>query len=195
VVTTKTAATDPAFGEFQYPTAPLGTSESGFRDEVEAEQALARGHFLADLATGEDHIALTGPAAAEAEQRIAAFAARAVFEGRVVTDEARLRRIMPRHDPKVYPGTFVTCVYNPDRALCRAGHSETGGPTLADCQPLACRNSALTATNRAALAAHAAELEAALASGNLLAPYVRHRLTEQHEQTQEFLTRYAPEPM
>jgi hypothetical protein len=32
---------------------------------------------------------LTGPATAEAEQRIAAFAARATFEGRVVTDEAR----------------------------------------------------------------------------------------------------------
>jgi hypothetical protein len=30
-----------------------GTSDSGFRDEVEAEQALARGHFLAELATGD----------------------------------------------------------------------------------------------------------------------------------------------
>ncbi|MEV5906334.1 hypothetical protein [Streptomyces sp. NPDC052127] len=171
-----------------------GTSESGFRDEVEAEQALARGYFLADLATGEGHIVLTGPAAAEAEQRIAAFAVRAVFEGRVVTDEARLKRIMVRHDPKVYPGAFVTCVYNPDRALCRTRHGQASGPELADCQPLACRNTALTADNRAALTAHAAELDTALSHGDLLAPYVRHRLTEQHQQTIAFLSRHSPEP-
>ncbi|MFE4962714.1 hypothetical protein [Streptomyces sp. NPDC056660] len=29
------------FRDFQYPTPPLGTSDSGFRDEVEAEEAFA----------------------------------------------------------------------------------------------------------------------------------------------------------
>ncbi|WP_328761161.1 hypothetical protein [Streptomyces sp. NBC_00272] len=41
-------------------------------DEVETEQALARRHFLADLATGEDRIALTGPAAAPTPLRVVA---------------------------------------------------------------------------------------------------------------------------
>lgn len=147
-----------------------GTSDSGFRDEVEAEQALARGHLLAELAT-EGRIVLTGPAAAEAEQRLADFASRAVFEGRVVTDETRLRRIVARHDPKVYPGAFVTCVYNPDRALCRVpgAGDDPDGPRLADCRPLACRNTALTPGNRTALAAHADELDTALTGGDLLA--------------------------
>ncbi|GGW53516.1 hypothetical protein [Streptomyces griseoloalbus] len=103
---------------------------------------------------------------------------------------------MARHDPKVYPGTFVTCVYNPDRALCHPRHRLGSGttPELADCQPLACRNTALTADNRTALTEHAAELGTALAHGDLLAPYVRHRLAEQHQQTLAFLSRHSPEP-
>ena len=169
-----------------------GTNDSGFRDEVEAEQALARDQFLADLAT-EDHRALTGLAAAEAEQRIAAFGVRAVFEGRVVTDEARLKRIMVRHDPKIYPGAFVTCVYNPDRALCRPRESPGTTPALTDCQPLACRNTALTAANRDALAGHIAELDATLAQPDLLAPYVRQRLIAQRDETTAFLTLHHPE--
>ncbi|MGW5657819.1 hypothetical protein [Streptomyces humi] len=64
----------------------------------------------------------------------------------------------------------------------------------ADCQPLACRNTALTAANRQALAAHLARLEDTLTAGDRLAPYVRHRLEEQHHATAAFLTRHAPEP-
>nr|WSX53967.1 polymorphic toxin type 44 domain-containing protein [Streptomyces sp. NBC_00974] len=101
-----------------------------------------------------------------------------------------MKRITARHDLKVCPGAFVTCVYNPDRALCRARHGEASGPERADCQPLACRNTALTADDRAALTAHAAELDTALSHGDLLAPYVRHRLTEQHQQTIAFLSRH-----
>jgi hypothetical protein len=40
-------------GEFRYPTAPSGTSEWRVSRRSRAEQDLARGHFLADLATGE----------------------------------------------------------------------------------------------------------------------------------------------
>ncbi|MFF2640056.1 hypothetical protein ACFVUB_09405 [Streptomyces niveus] len=93
-----------------------GTSDSGFRDEVQAEDALARGQYLGDLSADTDRPQLTGPAGAEAEQRLADLTRHAVFHGQVVTDEVRLRRIIARHDPRIYPGTFVTCVYNPDRA-------------------------------------------------------------------------------
>ncbi|MET9364593.1 hypothetical protein ABZX93_27260 [Streptomyces sp. NPDC006632] len=162
----------------------MGTSDSGFRDEVEAEEALARGQFLAGMATGEDRPALTGPAGAEAERRLAEFARHTVFDGQVATDEARLRRIVARHEPHLHLylhlGVFVTCVYNPDRALCRTPGASTNRPVLDDCQPLACRNTALTPANRNALADHLAHLENALGKGDLLAPYVRHRLEEQH---------------
>ncbi|MFI7406019.1 hypothetical protein ACIBW9_37075 [Streptomyces sp. NPDC049541] len=102
------------------------TSDSGFRDEVEAEEALARGQFLAEMGADSDRPALAGPAGDEAEARIAEFARHTVFDGQVVTDEARLRRIVARHDPHMYPGTFVTCVYNPDRALCRTSKLSAG---------------------------------------------------------------------
>lgn len=167
-----------------------GTSDSGFRAEVEAEEALTRGQLLAD----PDRPRLTGPAGAEAEQRLAAFARHALFEGQVVTDEARLLRIMKRHDPAIYPGTFVTCVYNPDRAVCRPPADTSEQPELGDCRPLACRNTALPPDNRDAHARHVADLDSALAQGDRLAPYIRHRLQQQRQDTVDFLTRHTPEP-
>jgi len=171
-----------------------GASDSGFRDEVEAEEAFARGQFLAELGADDDRLALTGPAGPEAEARLAELARHTVFDGQVVTDEARLRRILARHDPHVYPGTFVTCVYNPDRALCRAPADPGHQPVLADCQPLACRNTALSPANHNALAGHLTQIEDALDDGDRLAPYVRHRLQEQHRATAAFLARHDPEP-
>jgi hypothetical protein len=170
-----------------------GTSDSGFRDEVEAEEAFTRGQFLAELGADDNRPTLTGPAGEEAEARLAELARHTVFDGQVVTDEARLRRILARHDAHLYPGTFTTCVYNPDRALCRGPEASADQPVMADCQPLACRNTALTPDNRQALADHLARLEDTLAAGDRLAPYVRHRLEEQHRATAAFLTRHTPE--
>jgi hypothetical protein len=65
---------------------------------------------------------------------------------------------------------------------------------MADCQPLACRNAALTPANRQALADHLADLDNTLTNGDRLAPYVRHRLEEQRRETAAFLTRHTPEP-
>ncbi|MEV0195238.1 hypothetical protein [Nonomuraea sp. NPDC050691] len=100
---------------------------------------------------------------------------------------------MNSHDPKIYPGTFVTCVYNADRALCRPRQSPGTAPELADCRLLACRNTALTAANREALTPHVAELDASLAEPDLPAPYVRERLTAQRYETTAFLAPYHPE--
>ncbi|PWG15376.1 hypothetical protein DF268_00765 [Streptomyces sp. V2] len=93
----------------------------------------------------------------------------------------------------MYPGTFVTCVYNPDRALCRSPEDPADQPVMADCQPLVCRNTALTSANRQALAHHLDRLEDALEDGTRLAPYVRHRLEEQRHATTASLTRHTPE--
>ncbi|MCX4681271.1 hypothetical protein OG413_39430 [Streptomyces sp. NBC_01433] len=68
---------------------------------------------------------------------------------------------MARHDSEVYPGTYVTCVFNPDKALCRPRPARGGRtvPVPHDCQPLECRNVALTAANTTALAAEADRLD------------------------------------
>ena len=47
-----------------------GTSDSGFRAEVECEQALARGEYLAQMIEGHEHSDLRGPAAHTAQRRL-----------------------------------------------------------------------------------------------------------------------------
>ncbi len=92
------------------------------------------------------HRFLGGPAAEEARTRLEEFSrhAGAGFAGMAVTDPRRLQLIMRRHDPGIFPGEFVTCVFNPDKALCLRPQADEQGP---DCKPLACRNVALTPAN------------------------------------------------
>jgi len=166
---------------------PLGTSRSGFRAEVEAEQALERGERLLAMVEGHEHQQLYGPAAQEARARLEGFGRRVGFAGTVVTDPRRLKLILRRHDPNIFPGEFVTCVFNPDKALClRPGAPSSQGPALADCQPMACRNVALTGDNLAAWQQHVARLDQAL-SDPTLAPYPRHRLHQQRDDITRFL--------
>lgn len=166
-----------------------GTSESGFRDEVEAEDAIARGEKLGDLITSHEFHRLTGPAAAEAESRLATFERHVRFDGKVINDRKRLQRHMKRHDPHIYPGEYVTCVHNRDRALC---HRKDGldGPSLPDCQPLRCRNVALTSENITHMRDALADYDRALAPGRaeLLAPFERHRLQILRREIVDFLT-------
>jgi len=157
-----------------------GTSDSGFRSEVESEQAIARGEHL--LAMIDEHEHFTGPAADTAARRLDAFA------GRVVTDPRRLKRLMTRNDPAIYPGAYVTCVYDPAKALCGPLHAE-----LADCQPLACRNVALTGDNRDALRQQITDLEHHLAHRPEPAPYLAHLLTARRDAIAAFLSTNTPE--
>jgi hypothetical protein len=181
----------------EYPTSPLGTSASGFRAEVEAEQALERGEQLLAMVEGHEHQQLAGPAAEEAQARLEELArhAGARFAGTVASDQRRLQLIMRRHDPNVFPGKFVTCVFNPDKALCLRSKGDGRGPVLADCKPLQCRNVALTPANLAAWRQQLARLDQALASADALAPYIRDRLQQQRDQIARFLaeTNRSPE--
>lgn len=88
-----------------------GTSESGFRAEVEAEEALLRGERLLAMADQREHSALTGPAAAEGDRRLSDFERNSHgFRGIVVTDRIRLRRLIATSDPAIYPGQYATCI-------------------------------------------------------------------------------------
>lgn len=97
-----------------------GTSDSGFGAEVEAEQALARGEDLMSIATDHPHT-VTGPAAA--------------FTGTVITDSTRIKRLMKRSEPAIYPGTFALCVFDPDKALCQQELGLRAGPTATSTSP------------------------------------------------------------
>jgi hypothetical protein len=165
-----------------------GTSSSGFRAEVEAEEAIARGEDLIDRVVDHDQHRLTGPAATEAEARLAEFRRHVTFEGKIVTDPRRLKLVMTKHDPHIYPGEYVTCVYNADRALCRRDKDDS--PSLPDCQPFACRNVALDTANIDALDRHRKHLQTAIDQGAMIAPYMRHRLETQLGEITAFLSRH-----
>lgn len=166
-----------------------GTSDSGFRAEVEAEQAIERGDHLRAMIECHGHEDLAGPSADEARRRIADFERKVSFGGTVVTDRKRMALIMKRDDPKIYFGEFVACVYNPETALCRKRTSGKAGttPDLADCKPLRCRNVALTAANIAALRQHFAHVQQQLSRRAVLAPYLFDRLQRQHDELTQFL--------
>jgi len=150
-----------------------GTSESGFRGEVEAEQTLQRGERLLAMIENHEHHDLRGPAAHEAQTRLNNLQRSRAYTGSVVTDRRRLLRIIHREDPHIYLGHFVTCVYNPDKALCRRQLTTDGDqtmPDLASCQPLQCRNVALTSENVKALTTQLHKLDTHLAEAHVLAP-------------------------
>lgn len=167
-----------------------GTSDSGFRAEVESEQAIARGEGYMEMIEAHQHLDLAGPSAEEAARRLQDFGERAQFQGQVALDKHRLKRIMKRHDPAVYPGEYITCVNDPVKALCekaRRGNSE-GLPSHGGCLPLACRNVALTAENTAAWQREIARIDKRLASRPTLAPRLRQRLQNRRAEVVEFLT-------
>ncbi|MFV8182078.1 hypothetical protein [Streptomyces sp. AF1B] len=173
-----------------------GTSDSGFRAEVESEQALARGeHYLA-MVDAHEHTELTGPAAAEAARRLEGFGHRTRFQGIVVTDEHRLKRIMEREDPAVYPGTYITCVHDHSKALCeraRKGRFE-GLPDHGHCQPLACQNVALTSRNTEAWQSELDRIDRRLAARPPLPPLMQHRLASRRAEITAFLSRNTSTP-
>jgi integrase len=169
-----------------------GTSDSGFRAEVEAEQTLERGEQLFAMIEAHEHHDLSGPAADQAHSRLTNLERKTAYAGSVVTDPKRLAKIMRRDDPKIYLGRFVTCVYDPNKALCRRQHTLGGDglkPDLGSCQPLWCRNVALTAANRRALTEQLQKLDEHLGAADLLAPYVAYRLTEQRRDLAVLLER------
>ncbi len=164
-----------------------GTSDSGFRAEVQAESAIMRAEVAGELVTSSEYLSLTGPSAKEAERRLARFARHVVFDGRVIADRKRLERELNRHDHRIFFGQFVTCVYDPDRALCLREKSSDDKPSMPDCVPLRCRNVALTEDNREAVAAHLADLDVLIENTAAWAPYVLHRLEMRRAEVAQFL--------
>lgn len=168
-----------------------GTSESGFRAEVESEQALARGQYLMASVEAHQHTQFTGPAADEAARRLGEFGERAGFQGKVVLDSSRLRRLMARHDPAVYPGEYVTCVHDHSKALCEKARNRRseGLPDHGGCKPLACRNVALAPDNIASWHNEIDKITERLAARPPLPPLLRRRLEDRRMEITAFLDR------
>lgn len=167
-----------------------GSSASGFRAEVECEQALARGEHLLTMVDRHEHKTLAGPAADEAARRLDDLGANAGFAGVVITDPRRLKCLLARADPQIiHPGDYVTCVFDPDKALCLRGEAHPT-PLLRQCRPLECRNVALTTDNVQTWREEIMTIEARIATRPALPPLIVDRLQQRRDQITAFLHRW-----
>lgn len=159
-----------------------GTSRSGFRAEVESEEALVRGEYLLDLAaSGAPE--LDGPAARIAKTRAEVFATKVGYAGVVTDSSKQLQSLMQASEPGVYPGREVVCVFDPAKALCKRVSDQQ--PNLSSCVPLKCKNVALDQTNRDFWLGERRRLVSALSYE--LAPFVEHTLRKQLADISELL--------
>lgn len=121
-----------------------GNYESGFRDEAGMEDFLMRLERLevdtAALDAGEN---VSGPASQEYQRRTRDGAAH--FAGRVVRTNQQTRALLRNPLLQVFPGEGMTCVFDPNKALCQfANDAEAqSNPSLDDCKAR-CRNIART---------------------------------------------------
>ena len=147
-----------------------GTSDSGFRAEVESEQALARGEHLAQMIEGHEHSDLRGPAAHTAQRRLQEWGSQ--FGGAVITDNHQMKRLMRRADYAISPGTFAMCVFDPDKAMCYQQRQ----PLAANNRPRAAVNlwTAATLRSRNKISGHCAPDTAELSMNLTSAPACRH---------------------
>ncbi|MGV2921400.1 hypothetical protein [Streptomyces alfalfae] len=139
------------FGEFLYPTAPSGSSASGFPSEVEGEQRLARTeHFLDQY---EDFKAGVRMPPRLAEQFARVRDELGDFPGRAV-DTARLRAMLANPTRTSYPGVLNDCYFEPSTALClsrRPSAEPDAAPVMNHCQPAKCPNSCVLPQHRPAI--------------------------------------------
>lgn len=174
-----------------------GSYQSGFPDEKAFEDWLYRLELLSDdydnLRSGEQ---VSGPAAPAYRTRIEA--AHHKFGGRVLKNTQQAKDLLANPLLQVFPGRAMTCVFDPDKALCQIRTSEgdkTATPDLTDCRPN-CRNKAYTDRDIATLRHEVAELQTAQRTS--LAPSPRnHRLNATIERLQGVIDTHVgdePEP-
>ena len=167
-----------------------GTSSSGFRAEVESEQALARGEHLLAMIDGHQHLLMAGPARAEVARRLEDFDNNARFAGVISTDPRRLKRLMARQDPAIYPGDYVHCVFDPAKALCLRNRESTPLPYLQQCLPLDCANVAVSTDNRLVWLGEIRTINQQLEDRPPLPPLLATRLKERRNSITAFLDRH-----
>lgn len=148
-----------------------GTLASGFPDEhsfeafLERLESLGRSHTL--LQAGE-HV--SGPAASRYRSRVTSTAR---FEGVSVPSNAAARRLLNSRELQVIQGDALSCVFDPDRALCmkEADRGSTDAPNLGACNS-SCTNIARTDRDIVELERRASHLKTIVSDP--LCPPIRH---------------------
>jgi hypothetical protein len=172
----------------------VGSSESGFRREVQAQRFLAA---LDDIVEDyKDHragMAATGPGATRRNALFADVAAEIGDGPDVVVDDSRLRAMLQHTARTLHSGILNDCFYNEATAACRK-HADgtTEGPLLPACQPGVCANSVITAGHAPPWRQAIAETEVYLRRKDLSA-YQRQALKDKAAEM-EAITRPFAQP-
>jgi len=168
-----------------------GTSASGFRAEVEREQALARLGDIVELYA--DHKRGVLPAGGRAGTLTAEFEhVERVLEqdGAEVVDDRRLKRMLANLAVHLYPGVYSHCFFNADTALCLARSERKDQPILANCDELACANACRWKVHAPAIQDAIEEIRE-LRAGRGMSPTQRTILDDQSRRFQALLTPVA----
>ena len=160
-----------------------GESESGFLEEVEANKAMLR--FEAFVLDRKAHgtLDLRGPAADEAERRIAASGEQLRFHGIVVEDDYQLADILEVADVNMHQSSMVICVMDPAKAACRRAATT---PDWDGCQPMDCNNAVFTPDHLFRWRREERDLGQAI-DGDVLAPAVIDRLRSRRDKIRKVL--------
>jgi hypothetical protein len=116
-----------------------GTSESGFRQEVEDERDMARmGDILEIYEDWKRGINPTGPIAKELDDEFRHIQEMlGDFPGKVIVDDGRRNRLLEHLRKRLYPGLMADCFFEPKNARCLAHLCEEKRvePVIGICDP------------------------------------------------------------
>ncbi len=150
-----------------------GSSNSGFRVEIENQRALGQ---LDDLLVyfdnrREGHLA-SGPAGPRIVRAIDAVAAELDPLQPMIADRARLRALLASLARTLHVGILADCFFDPSTAAClkQAANTEATTPLTALCQPTHCPNACITARHRPAWARAAKDATVLLKEKRLAEP-------------------------
>lgn len=147
-----------------------GSSQSGFRAEVEQERELKRMRdVVEDYENWREGRAPAGPMGARLSKRFEAIREELGDLPGAVVDEGRRNKMLKNVAVNVYPGFINDCHFHAEHALCLArkpkkdGGPEADGPFWASCDAEQCPNSSITPRHLPALRSCKADAEAMLA--------------------------------
>jgi hypothetical protein len=164
-------------------------SRDGIHDLLDIETVKAAADTLASLAA--DQVTGGGVSGPAARRLILAASQAPAFEGIVLT-ASQARKLLTNSALAVYdnPNAFLTCVYNPDKALCRLRASQMA-PSLDRCVST-CANIARTDQHAAQLAFKADELDKQ-AAGELVPQPLAERLRSHATRLRELAEKHQRE--
>ncbi|GLT02851.1 hypothetical protein GCM10007897_42760 [Sphingobium jiangsuense] len=169
-----------------------GSSESGFRAEIEEERRLAQLGDIVEIY--EDWKVGIGPGGPMRTKLVAEFMRVRDQLGDLpgsVVSERRRQKMLANTAVTLHPGYINDCFFYADHALCLRGSEPGTAPAFARCQPSKCPNSVIAKRHAPALHACIADAEE-MKIGVVLSPIQRHAIDAQIDLYRQLVEQVEP---